>query len=147
MITARKRFNKKFIREVNTLAMYLGLEDTTSARQQRNGTLEYKDMEFGFDEEATGYEVYYTLYPNGYIRRRIKYSGREYSNEQIYQLNRVEHITQDMRYTPAGKEWGITEIKTKRMVMASPPEQLGILFTAVRNYRWTALSRALSRNF
>lgn len=113
-------FTKTFRTDVDRIAEELGLINTTSARQVKNGTIELTDPV----TSTTEGRVTYTLHENGYIRRRIHFNpnarhvcgflyGTGYS--QSYPLN---HRRSNDSPTPAG-----------------PMEQLGILTNRVLKYR------------
>ena len=122
-------FTKTFRTDVDRIAEELGLINTTSARQVKNGTIELTDPV----TSTTEGRVTYTLHENGYIRRRIHFNpnarhvcgflyGTGYS--QSYPLNRRPSKT-----SPYG--FKIYESPTP----AGPMEQLGILTNRVLKYR------------
>jgi hypothetical protein len=86
--------------------------------------------------------VFYTLHSNGYIRRRVRYTEKTTSGwykhsrkQNIYQLNRTEFNYNPWPSKDSNGNPIIRFNKTKARIMATPYEQLGILFSAVNNYR------------
>jgi hypothetical protein len=122
-------FTNVFRADVDRIAEELGLINTTSARQVKNGTIELTDPV----TSTTNKRITYTLHENGYIRRRIHFGpnarhicgflyGTGYS--QSYPLN-----YRPSRNTSRG-------FKTyDRPVPAGPIEQIGILTNRVLKYR------------
>ena len=122
-------FTKTFRTDVDRIAEELGLINTTSDRQVKNGTIELTDPV----TSTTNERVTYTLHENGYIRRRIHFNpnarhvcgflyGTGYSqsyplNHRPAKMNSYGFKTYDSP-TPAG-----------------PMEQLGILTNRVLKYR------------
>ncbi len=122
-------FTNVFRADVDRIAEELGLINTTSARQVKNGTIELTDPV----TSTTKLHVTYTLHENGYIRRRIHYgpnarhiSGFLYSTgySQSYPLNH-----RPAKMNPYG-------FKTySSPIPAGPMEQIGILTNRVLKYR------------
>jgi hypothetical protein len=112
-------FTPAFKTALNKAAIEFGLENTTSARQKKNGTIEFYDSMT---------DCFYTLHENGYIRRRIRGGYFGYGHWRGYQLNK-----QHRQYT--GRMcWYGREFNTDR-VMMSEWEQLGKLITSIISYR------------
>lgn len=121
-------FTTQFRNDVDRVAEELGLINSTSDRQVKNGTIELTDPV----TSRANQRVTYTLHENGYIRRRIHlggskhYCGFTHANgySQSYPLNHRPSKNTSRGFktydspTPAG-----------------PNEQLGILTNRVLKYR------------
>lgn len=106
--------------ELRMVAQELGLIESTNAKQEKNGTMAFVDPV----ASTAGCIVSYTIHTNGYIRRKFEYAHEAWPTKNgHYQLNRTERNT-----SKYGKEL------TKR-IMATPLEQVAILFKSTINYR------------
>jgi len=79
--TADPRFIEEQMKAAKELLHTIGLIETTSLRQRRNGTIEFSDPQ--------NMPVKYTLHANGYYRKHIK---GYYGNSNCYQINRTQEI-------------------------------------------------------
>jgi len=106
--------------ELRLVAQELGLIESTNAQQERNGTMAFVDPVCS----TTTCIMSYTIHSNGYIRRKFTYTNPNWiRNVEQYQLNRT-NITRDRDGRNA----------TQR-IMATPLEQVAILFKSTINYR------------
>lgn len=113
-----KTFTPAFKRALNSVAIELGLIETTSSRQEKNGTIAYTDPKLN---------AIYTLHPNGYIRRTTQtVSNRGKLLRQTYQLNPTRKNN--------GSDYRIFGIGKTR-IMLTPWEQLGKLTSSVISFR------------
>ena len=103
--------------ELRLVAQELGLIESTSARQEKNGTMAFVDPV----TSSTTLTTSYTVHSNGYIRRNFEYRNRHGLNphRDRYQLNRT-----------ATSQYGGRE-----RIMATPLEQVAILFKSTINFR------------
>jgi hypothetical protein len=111
-------FTTIFRNDVDRVAEEIGLTNTTSPRQIKNGTIELTDQSISNSRKR----VIYTLHENGYIRRRIFYY-RMFASDHSYTLN---------RRTSTKNSYGH---RNYTITPAGPIEQLGILVNSVLKYR------------
>ena len=106
--------------ELRMVAQELGLIESTNDRQEKNGTMAFVDPV----ASTTRCIVSYTIHSNGYIRRKFSYTNPTiYRNVEQYQLNRTNTTTyRDGR-------------KNVERIMATPLEQVAILFKSTINFR------------
>lgn len=111
--------------ELRLVAQELGLIESTSARQEKNGTMAFVDPV----TSSTTLTTSYTVHSNGYIRRNFEYRNRHGLNphRDRYQLNRTHKTTRESVY---GREYTTTD-----RIMATPLEQVAILFKSTINFR------------
>jgi|LakMenE01Jun11ns_1017448.scaffolds.fasta_scaffold9846467_2 hypothetical protein len=94
----------------------LRVEETTTPKQEKNGTLKFHDAETGLD---------YMVYATGYARRGYFFKGKNGRNYGAYQLNNVKYIS-----ATAGRE------KTERILHVGDYDTLlEIIARAITNYR------------
>ena len=110
--------------ELRLVAQELGLIESTNAKQERNGTMAFIDPVMS----TTSCIMSYTIHENGYVRRKFQKTHEvldtnHYWPTEHYQLNRT-NITRDRDGRNA----------TQR-IMATPLEQVAILFKSTINYR------------
>ncbi len=106
--------------ELRLVAQELGLIESTNARQEKNGTMEFIDPVMS----TTRCIMSYTVHSNGYIRRKFSYTNPTmYLNVEHYQINRTKRYTDRF-----GRQ--LTE-----RIMATPLEQVAILFKSTINFR------------
>lgn len=112
--------------ELRLVAQELGLMECTGTRQENNGTMAFVDPV----ASTTTCTVTYTVHTNGYVRRNFSYKNRHGLNprRECYQLNRTRKTTRKSTYD--GREYVMTE-----RIMATPLEQVAILFKSTINYR------------
>jgi len=112
---------------LNQVAEELGLINSTSPTQRRNGTVSYIDPV----TSTTAVTIMYTVHSNGYVRRNFKYRKQNWYNKNTcYQLNRTR------------KNYNTIEINGKSFrhesterILATPLEQVAILYLSTINYR------------
>ena len=97
--------------ELRQIAQELGLIENTGARHMRNGTLSFVDPV----ASTTNCTVSYSVHSNGYVRRNFRYAGWP---NICYQLNRTRK-----------------EDNRTRRILATPLEQVAILYLSTINYR------------
>lgn len=111
--------------ELRLVAQELGLIECTGTRQKNNGTMAF------VDPVASEYHrtVKYTVHSNGYVRRNFLYKNRARLSQrrECYQLNRTRKTARKSVY---GREYTGVE-----RIMATPLEQVTILFKSTINYR------------
>ena len=107
--------------ELRTVAQELGLIESTTARQEKNGTMAFVDPVMSTKDCIMSY----TIHSNGYVRRKFEYkeSSWPYNQNAHYQLNRT-----DITKTRDGRR------HTAR-ILATPLEQVAILYLSTINYR------------
>jgi len=111
--------------ELRLVAQELGLIESTNSRQARNGTMAFIDPVCSTSKCITSY----TVHTNGYVRRKFTWANPTwYRNVEQYQLNRTRKTTRKSTYN--GREYTMTE-----RIMATPLEQVAILFKSTINYR------------
>ena len=96
----------------------LGLVETTSSTQKKNGTIRFHDPIANCD---------YMSYESGYIRREYSTKSSWGSNRAIYQLNpqkKAKRIWNEIEYNV-----------TERILIHNPNYRLELLTRAVANYR------------
>ena len=109
--------------ELRLVAQELGLIESTNNRQERNGTMAFVDPVMSTQE----CRMSYTVHSNGYIRRKFEYANPTwYRNVDHYQLNRTQEVPR------IGSDWTRS---AKRRIMATPLEQVAILFKSTINFR------------
>lgn len=109
--------------ELRLVAQELGLIESTNARQERNGTMAFIDPVCS----TTKCIMSYTIHSNGYIRRKFSYAHPTWTRrDEHYQLNRTQEVPR------IGSDWTRS---AKRRIMATPLEQVAILFKSTINYR------------
>ena len=114
--------------ELRQIAQELGLIENTGTRHKNNGTLSFLDPV----ASTTTLTVSYSVHSNGYVRRNFRVSRNLKLNALgCYQLNRTRKVEKISQYS--GNTY-IKTIKTER-IMATPLEQVAILFLSTINYR------------
>lgn len=107
--------------ELRLVAQELGLIESTNARQEKNGTMEFIDPVTSTQACITSY----TVHSNGYIRRKFTYANPTWTRGvEHYQLNRT---TKEAAY------WEGPRMTVR--IMATPLEQVAILFKSTINFR------------
>ncbi len=107
--------------ELRLVAQELGLIESTNARQEKNGTMEFIDPVTSTQACITSY----TVHSNGYIRRKFTYANPTWTcGVEHYQLNRT---TKEAAY------WEGPRMTVR--IMATPLEQVAILFKSTINFR------------
>lgn len=101
----------------------LGLVETTSETQKKNGTLCFHDPIMDCD---------YLSYASGYVRRKFKTTNQRSGKKffTIYQLNKKRIVQQESNWMP-GKFVECTE----RILIKDPSERLERLAYCVATYR------------
>lgn len=126
-------FTTQFRNDVDRVAEELGLINTTSDRQVKNGTIELTDPVVSWQN----HKVTYTLHENGYIRRRLHLGG----SKHICGFTHANGYSQSylLNHRPAAKnQYGFKRYKPA--TLAGPIEQLGILTNRVLKYRDYAIT-------
>lgn len=117
-------FTTQFRNDVDRVAKELGLINSTSERQVKNGTIELTDPV----ASRTNCRVTYTLHENGYIRRRNYIGGTRHVAGFYFPSNQTAAYPLNPRLGGHGRfKHGI--------VRSNPIEQLGILTSRVLKYR------------
>lgn len=115
------------ITELRQIAQELGLIENTGTRHKNNGTLSFLDPV----ASTSTLTVSYSVHSNGYVRRNFRVSPNSRFTFGCYQLNRTRKVEKIYQYS--GNTY-IKTIKTER-IMATPLEQVAILFLSTINYR------------
>ena len=112
-------FSPQFRKAAIKAGKELRLEETTSARQTKNGTIEFYD-------EVT--KCFYALYESGYIRRSVRSGWYGNGTWKAYQLNPQNRI-------PNGTNYMGTPCYNTERVLLDGWGQLGKLASCVAAYR------------
>ena len=110
---------------LNQVAEELGLINSTSPTQRRNGTVSYIDPV----TSTTAVTIMYTVHSNGYVRRNFRYSKNNKFNT-CYQLNRTRKNYNTIEIN--GKH---IHLQSTERILATPLEQVAILYLSTINYR------------
>lgn len=113
--------------ELRLVAQELGLIESTTPTQKKNGTMAFIDPVMSSSTSIMSY----TIHTNGYVRRKFQKTSysidtNRYWPTEHYQLNRTQEVPR------IGSDWTRS---AKRRIMATPLEQVAILFKSTINYR------------